>query len=74
MGNFWLDSIQLMSLGMSTVFVFLTLLVIGTTLMSTVVNKLVPPEPQAPLPIKSSDDTSVAVVAAAAYAASRKTV
>ena len=62
----WQSSIELMLLGMGTVFVFLILLVIATTLMSAVINKLSPPaEPITPL---NADDAEIAAAAAAAFA------
>jgi oxaloacetate decarboxylase gamma subunit len=74
MSDLWSDSVLLMSLGMGTVFVFLSLLVVGTTLMSSAINRFAPQEPQVPTSAKVSDDTPVAVVAAAAFAASKKSV
>lgn len=66
------NATTLMVLGMGTVFVFLTLLVLLTSLMSTLVNRYVPqPVPLQPdantLP-PSADQTLLAVISAAIHA------
>jgi oxaloacetate decarboxylase gamma subunit len=58
------SGVELMLVGMGTVFVFLTLLVIATTLMSRIVLRIAPPQPDAPAD-GQSDATLVAVIAAA---------
>ena len=67
MSALWQSSIELMLLGMGTVFVFLILLVIATTAMSAVINKI---SPQA-TPATSHDDIDVEIAAAAAAAFAR---
>lgn len=67
------DALTLMMLGMGTVFVFLTLLVWLTSLMSIAVNRFVPvapvPEPVASAtPAAADDQTLLAVIAAAIHA------
>lgn len=61
-----------MLLGMGTVFVFLTLLVYLTSLMSSAVTRLVPAAPPAPAPPDplpaAADATLLAVVSAAIHA------
>ena len=54
------QGITLLTYGMGTVFVFLTLLVIATTFMSKVVSKLVPDEPE-PAPVAAAPSSSGAV-------------
>ncbi len=44
--NLWHQGVDLMLFGMGTVFVFLTLLVIGTMLMSSLVSKFFAEEPE----------------------------
>lgn len=63
------DAVSLMLLGMGTVFVFLTLLVFVTSLMSSAVNKLVPAPiaaPPPPDPDGAVDDATVLAVIGAA--------
>lgn len=64
------DAVSLMVLGMGTVFVFLTLLVFCTTLMSRVIARIVPPAvaPAATLPQAPADASLTAVIAAAIHA------
>jgi oxaloacetate decarboxylase gamma subunit len=68
------DAVNLMGLGLSTVFVFLTLLVGVTSLMSTLVNRLAPAKAIATTqaqaaPIEpTSDESLLAVIAAAIHA------
>lgn len=67
------DAATLMLLGMGTVFVFLTLLVYLTALMSALVTRFVPvaAEPQTPAtaPAPASDDaTLLAIITAAIHA------
>jgi len=60
-----------MLLGMGTVFVFLILLVIATTAMSAVINKISPPA--VPTNTISTDiDAEIAAAAAAAFARHKK--
>ncbi|MBF8222332.1 OadG family protein [Halomonas sp. 328] len=65
------EGLALMGFGMGFVFVFLTVLVISTTLMSRVVNRLVPvPEPKAPTPAapaRQDDEELLAVMSAALH-------
>lgn len=68
------EGINLMLFGMGFVFVFLTLLVFVTTLMSSVVNKLVKPAPSPannPAPVSASaagnNDELIAVMTAAVH-------
>ncbi|GEK49259.1 OadG family protein [Halomonas pacifica] len=64
------EGLALMGFGMGFVFVFLTLLVIATTLMSRVVDRLVPaPEPKAPAaaPARQDDEELLAVLSAAVH-------
>lgn len=70
MAALWQSSIELMLLGMGTVFVFLVLLVIATTAMSAVINKL---SPQAiPAASHGDIDAEIAAAAAAAFARHKK--
>lgn len=65
------DAVTLMGLGLGTVFVFLTLLVGVTSLMSTLVNRFVPVRAIAAapaLPEPDTDQTLLAVIAAAIHA------
>ena len=68
------EGVELMAFGMGFVFVFLTLLVIITTLMSKIINKLVPetvtePKPKAAssVPANTSNDELLAVLTAAVH-------
>lgn len=64
------EGLALMGFGMGFVFVFLTLLVIATTLMSRVVDRLAPvPEPKAPAaaPARQDDEELLAVLSAAVH-------
>ena len=66
------DAVTLMGLGLGTVFVFLTLLVWLTSLMSTVVNRIAPAR-VAVSPAPAADDTAddqtlLAVITAAIHA------
>ena len=70
MAELWQSSIELMLLGMGTVFVFLILLVIATTGMSAVIAKLSPPA--APVANNSDIDAEIAAAAAAAFARHKK--
>ncbi len=73
MSALWSDSIELMLLGMGSVFTFLALLVIGVTIMSALINRF---SPQAVGSIKNKPsqmthtESEVAAVAAAAWASS----
>lgn len=64
--------VDLMLLGMVTVFVFLTLLVFGTRTMSVVLNTLITPEHDVPGPALAGagyqDEQEIAAVAAAVLA------
>lgn len=68
------DALTLMGLGMGTVFVFLTLLVYLTSLMSVLVNRLAParvvpdPDPVVVAARPADDVTLLAVIAAAIHA------
>ncbi len=73
------EGVQLLILGMGTVFVFLVVLIFGTSLMSAVVGRFKVPE--TPVPNgpgarnggrAGSQPDAVAAVAAAAYAAHRR--
>ncbi|MFT5419676.1 MAG: Na+-transporting methylmalonyl-CoA/oxaloacetate decarboxylase gamma subunit [Candidatus Endobugula sp.] len=57
------SSLQLMLMGMGSVFVFLVLLVFSTMLMSFVVRKLSP----VPAPLMNTLDADIAAVAAVAF-------
>ena len=62
------SGLELTLIGMGMVFAFLTLLVIVTTLMSRIVNKLTPAQPPglvAPSPSAVIDDELFAVIAEA---------
>lgn len=54
---------QLMGIGMVTVFVILLIVIYGSTLLISIINKIAPEE--APKAVKKSDDTPVAVLEAA---------
>lgn len=69
MSDLMLDGLELMLLGMGTVFVFLTLLVIGTTIMSRIVMRMPDaPDPEPKRRARSSDKDDLAEVAAVAAA------
>ena len=73
MSELWSNSIELMLLGMGSVFTFLMLLVVGVTIMSAVINRFSPPvtNPSKHNKAKSpSLEAEVAAVAVAAWAAS----
>lgn len=70
MPTVWQDTIALMLLGMGTVFVFLTLLVIGMFFMSTIINKIAPKEINATNKTQANQ-AEIAAVAAAAFATHR---
>lgn len=77
MSELWADSLSLMLLGMGTVFVFLTLLVIAVQVMSVVVSRL-PDTASTPVitaspPLNRHRDQELAAVAAVAKHLSRKT-
>lgn len=61
MSGLMASGIELMLVGMGTVFVFLTLLVGATTLMSTLVQKIVPPA------VKDESDDEIAAITAAIH-------
>lgn len=64
------DGLELMAVGMGFVFVFLTFLVIATTLMSRVVGRLRPPSAEAVVagdPRPSQDDELMVVIGAALH-------
>jgi oxaloacetate decarboxylase gamma subunit len=67
MNDFWANSIELMLLGMGSVFDFLSLLVAGTILMSSVINKLNVADPT-PTSSSTSPEAEIAAVAASAWA------
>lgn len=74
MNAFWSDSIELMLLGMGTVFVFLSLLVVGVSLMSAIINKLKPIEHSSNMMpptngqyTSTTQDTEIAAVAVSAW-------
>lgn len=73
MSALWSDSIELMILGMGSVFIFLALLVIGVTIMSALINRLSPQSfhtiKNKPTPT-SHIESEIAAVAAAAWASS----
>jgi oxaloacetate decarboxylase gamma subunit len=74
MSELWSNSIELMLLGMGSVFTFLMLLVVGVTIMSALINRFSPAStnPSKHNKTKSTSlDAEVAAVAAAAWAASR---
>ncbi|MEO0443626.1 MAG: OadG family protein [Pseudomonadota bacterium] len=71
MSSTWEPSVELMLMGMGTVFVFLTLLVLGMIIMSNIAQRIGTKEQQANS-ARHSNNTDIAVVAAAAYAASKK--
>ncbi|MFT4610021.1 MAG: oxaloacetate decarboxylase gamma subunit, partial [Cellvibrionaceae bacterium] len=74
MSELWSNSIELMLLGMGSVFTFLALLVVGVTIMSALINRF---SPQTTHSIKTNQskvtlaEAEVAAVAAAAWAAAR---
>lgn len=68
MNDFWANSVELMLLGMGTVFVFLSLLVIGVIVMSTIINKFSKPEIIPPPHTPTTPDAEIAAVAASAWA------
>lgn len=74
MSELWSNSIELMLLGMGSVFTFLALLVIGVTVMSALINRF---GPQINHSSKTNQtkvtlaEAEVAAVAVAAWAASR---
>jgi oxaloacetate decarboxylase gamma subunit len=74
MSELWSNSIELMLLGMGSVFTFLALLVIGVIIMSALINRF---SPQTTHSIKTNQsktalaEAEVAAVAAAAWAADR---
>lgn len=71
-GQLLSDALELMVLGMGTVFVFLTVLVCVTATMSALVKKYAPVQPagQNPsgTPVQPEDQTLLAVIAAAIHA------
>ena len=62
MTEIWVQSIDLMLLGMSTVFIFLTLLVFFVSIMSSIINKITQHESATMI-----NDSDIAAVAAIAY-------
>lgn len=66
------DALNLMVLGMGTVFVFLTVLVVATTIMSKIIRLLpvkeAPATQRKPIAVSSGELDKVAAVAAAVYA------
>lgn len=62
------SSLQLMLMGMGSVFIFLVLLVFSTMLMSFVVKKLSP----VALPLINASDADIAAVAAVAFMRHKK--
>lgn len=71
-GQLLSDALILMVLGMGTVYVFLTILVCVTTIMSTLVMKYAPVQPAGELPaatpLPSEEQTVLAVISAAIHA------
>ena len=67
------QGVELMLYGMGTVFTFLALLIIATTLMSSLLQRFVKPEPvpaQSPVKVSEAagnDDQLVAVISAAIH-------
>ena len=66
------QGVELMLYGMGTVFVFLAVLVVTTTLMSALLQRFVKPEPIAEppvanLPVSIADDQLIAVIGAAIH-------
>lgn len=67
------QGVELMLYGMGTVFTFLALLIIATTVMSFLLQRFAKPEPKAvPSPVKAqeaagNDDQLVAVISAAIH-------
>ncbi|WP_428239844.1 OadG family protein [Gynuella sp.] len=70
MSDNMVDGLYLMLLGMGTVFVFLGILVVGTTIMSRLVKSMSLPEEKKPVARAqpASSQTEIAIVAAAARA------
>lgn len=71
------SGVELMLLGMSTVFVFLTILVVATTLMSSILGKQSAAEAEHNrnlVSVNTTADQEIAAVAAAAFAQHRKNV
>ena len=63
--NLMMSGVELMLVGMGTVFVFLTLLVAATTLMSRIVLRIAPP---APVTTEELSEEELAVITAAVHA------
>lgn len=64
------QGVELMLFGMGTVFVFLALLIIATTIMSAVLRHFVPPEPAVMPPtrqVAGNDQQLIAVITAAIH-------
>ncbi len=72
MTNLWSDSVELMLLGMGSVFVFLALLVIGMMVMSSLLNRFNHPT-NGKMPAANSSEAEVAAVAAIAWSIAQKT-
>jgi oxaloacetate decarboxylase gamma subunit len=66
------DALTLMALGMGTVFVFLTILVFVTGMMSSLVSRFapasVPPSAPPAAPSAGADQSTLAAISAAIYA------
>lgn len=74
MSELWSNSIELMLLGMGSVFSFLALLVVGVTTMSALINRFNPQTTHFNRANQSKaalGETEVAAVAAAAWATAR---
>ena len=69
----WNQGVELMVYGMGTVFVFLFLLIIMTSLMSTLVQRFIKPDTTATvatagtMPTAATDDQRIAVISAAIH-------
>ena len=63
-GNLILESIKFMVLGMSVVFLFLTILVVVVNLQAKLIAKFFPEEPSAPTTNKNNDKNDAHHVAA----------
>ncbi len=73
MTTLWSSSIELMLLGMGTVYVFLGVLVVGMMIMSSIIGRISTPEIAKPsLTSTSSSESDVAAAAAVAWAFAQK--
>lgn len=67
MSTIWSDTIQLMLMGMGTVFVFLVVLIVSLNIMSSVIAKVVPVEAEQDNNTAAGQE-EIAAVAAIAFA------